>query len=253
MILDIRNKKINVIVSDEIIKLPSELKNKIDENFEKMKKDGANIWNGEVLCVDKFEISDEKIDVICKISNYAHYLYGERIGLPKEYECKNLSAGCLIETIDEFYVIGELDKCTSFPNMMQIAGGGIDKLDIINKNVNINKTILRETKEELNLDLTNNKIVANNEISYIYISDENEQPGLEFISKAKIKMTANELKCYFEEYYNYLKENNLEIEFSKLHFIKKKEAIEKLEKINNPKRNYLVPLLKLDSEGEKND
>lgn len=253
MIYDIRNKKLNVIMKNEIINFPMDLKEKINSNFEKMKNNGANIWNGEVLCVAICEVNNENVKLICKKSDYAHYLYGERIGLPKEYECKNLSAGCLIETIDNFYVIGELDNRTSYPTMMQVTGGGIDKLDIINKNINVNQTILREAKEELNLDLNDKEFIINNQISYMYISEENEQPGVEFFSKAKVKMTANEIKCYFEEYYNYLKENNLEVEFSKLHFIKKENAIEELNCLNNPKRNYLIPLLKLDSEGAIND
>lgn len=97
-----------------MIKLPAKLKKDIDENFENMKKVGANIWNGEVICVSKCNIDDDKVEIICKESNYAHYLYGERKGCSKEYECKNLSASCLIETLHSYYVVGELEdkqKC----------------------------------------------------------------------------------------------------------------------------------------------
>ena len=53
MIYKIENKKIKVILKDEVIKLPAKLKKDIDENFENMKKAGANIWNGEVICVSE--------------------------------------------------------------------------------------------------------------------------------------------------------------------------------------------------------
>lgn len=246
MIYDIRNKKLDIILENEIITLPIELKEKINKHFKKIKSNGANIWNGEIFCVTKCSINEENIELICKKSDYAHYLYGERIGLSKEYECKNLSAGCLIETLDDFYIIGELDNSTSFPTMLQVTGGNIDKEDIYEKNIDIFKTIIRETKEELNLDLNDKENVLSNEISYIYISEASEQPGIVLFSKVKIKMTANEMKKYFEQYYNYLIENKLEIEFSKLHFIKKENAIDELKRLNNPKRNYLLPLLKLD-------
>ena len=127
MIYKIENKKIQVMLKNEIIELPIKLKNKINENFENMKKTGANIWNGEVLCVSEFNIEDDKVEIICKKSDYAHYLYGERMGCPKGYECKNLSAGCLLETIDGYYIVGELDDNTSYPTMLQVTGGGIDK------------------------------------------------------------------------------------------------------------------------------
>lgn len=82
-----------VTLNNEIIELPIKLKETINENFEKTKK-----------------------------SDYAHYLYGERIGYQKEYECKNLSAGCLLETIDGYYIVGKLDENTSNPTILQVTG-----------------------------------------------------------------------------------------------------------------------------------
>lgn len=43
------------------------------------------------------------------------------------------------------------------------------------------------------------------------------------------------------------KENNLEVEFGKIHFIKKGRILEELNKFNNPKREYLKSLLEIDS------
>ena len=57
-------------------------------------------------------------------------------------------------------------------------------------------------------------------------------------------MTAEEMRKYFESYYKYLKENTLEVEFVELHFLKKENGIEELKELKNPKRNYLIPLLK---------
>ena len=250
MIYKIENKKVQVILKNENIELPIKLKDKINENFENMKKQGANIWNGEVLCVSEFNIEDDKVEIICKKSDYAHYLYGERIGCPNEYECKNLSAGCLLETIDGYYIVGELDDNTSYPTMLQVTGGGIDKKDIIGENIEIEQTIIREAREELNIDLKDKKSILYNKISYMYVSENNEQPGVQLFSKAKIKMTVKEIQNYFNNYYKYLKENNLEVEFKKLHFFKKENAVKELNELKNPKRNYLIPLLKIDMKGK---
>ena len=153
----------------------------------------------------------------------------------------------MLETSDGYYIVGELDNNTSYPTMLQVTGGGIDRKDITGEKINIEQTITREAEEELNINLNNKEEVVYNEISYIYISDKNEQPGVEIFSKAKTKMTSKEMKNKFENYYKYLKENNLEIEFKTIHFLKKENAVEELEKLNNPKRNYLVPLLQIDS------
>lgn len=250
MIYGISSRKMQLIAKDEVIKLPKELKEKIIKNFEKMKKDGANIWNGEVICVDKCNVSKESVEIICNKSDYAHYLYGERIGLPVCYECKNLSGGCLLETIDNYYIIGELDNNTSYPTMLQVTGGGVDFVDIVGERIVIENTICREAKEELNIDLKDKKLIFDNKLSYMYIADKEEQPGVQVFSKAKINMTKEEFKKHYEEYYKYLKDNNLEIEFKKVHFLKKDCAVEELSKLNNPRRNYLLSLLKIDFEGE---
>ena len=84
----------------------------------------------------------------------------------------------------------------------------------------------------------------------MYVSEDNEQPGVQLFSKAKIKMTVKEIQNYFNNYYKYLKENNLEVEFKKLHFFKKENAVKELKELKNPKRNYLIPLLKIDMKGK---
>ena len=45
---------------------------------------------------------------------------------------------------------------------------------------------------------------------------------------------------------DYLTKNNLEIEFGKIHFFKREMAIDELNKMDNPKRDYLAELLRLE-------
>lgn len=243
MLYDIRGKIVNIIVKDEPMELPKELRKKISENFESMKTLGRNIWNGALLCVSNVDIGKTQVNLTCKKSDYAHYLYGEKIGCPLEYECRNLNAGCFIETIDGYYVIGELDDTTSYPNMLQTTGGGIDKKDIVDTKIDVEQTIIRETLEELNINLNDKETVLYKGLSYLFVSGENEQPGVQVFSKAQVKMTASEMEEYFERYNKYLKENKLEVEFKKLHFLKRKNAILELEKLDNPQRAYIRPLI----------
>ncbi len=246
MIYVIKDKELKLLCNNSLIKLPIDLQEKINNHFENIKNSGANVWNGEVFCVTNYKVEDNYVEIVCKKSDYAHYLYEERIGCEKQYECRNLSGGCLIETIDGYYIIGELDDNTSYPNMLQIPGGNIDKTDIINEKIDIEKTIIRETKEEVNINLNDKNMMISNDINYLYISEEGIQPGAQIFSKSKIKMTADEFKKHFENYNKFLKENNLEIEFKKVYFLKKEKAVEELKKLNNPKRKYLEPLFRSD-------
>ena len=242
MIKKLNNKEIKILYEDTDIELPEEILNRIKENWKKIEQENGDLWNGKVICVSEFIENDERIEIHCKKSDYAHYLYDERIGLSQEYRCKNLSAGCILKTSDNYFIVGELDDLTSYPTMMQIPGGGIDKNDINGNVVHIIKTINRETLEEVNINLEENELVSDYKISYIYVPDnENEGQGMQIIAIANLNMTKEEMENYYQEYYKYLNDNNLEKEFKTIHFI---NSVEQLEKMNNPKRPYLLPLIK---------
>ena len=65
--------------------------------------------------------------------------------------------------------------------------------------------------------------------------------------KGFLEMTERDMKEHYRKYKEYLKENNQEVEFSKLHFISKSNAMEELDRLTNPKRPYLRDLLYMDS------
>lgn len=241
MLSKIHNKEIKILYEEVDIDLPEQILNTIKENWKKIEQEKSNVWNGKVICIAEFIETDEKVEIHCRRSDYAHYLYDERIGLPQEYKCRNLSAGCILKTLDNYFIVGELDNSTSYPTMMQIPGGNIDKRDINGNVVDIIKTINRETLEEVNIDLENKELVSNYKISYIFKPDVGEAQGMQILAVANLNMTKAEMENYYKEYYKYLSDNNLEKEFKTIHFI---SSIEQLEKMSNPKRPYLLPLVK---------
>lgn len=247
MIENIEGTTINIRIQDEEIALPNEIKRKIEEFWNKCKTENPNLWNGELMCVGEYKKEGKEIEIVCKKTNYAHYLYDERIGLSKEYACSSLVAGCLIETSDNYYIVGELADNTSFPHCMQISGGSADNNDIKDGKIDIFNTIIRECKEELNINLQDKKMVENFHINYICLPREKVHTYILY-AKAQLNMNKLQMQEYYEKYLEYLKENNLEIEFGKLHFIKKGKTTEELEKFTNPKRDYLKNLLEIDSQ-----
>lgn len=246
MIKDIENKKLIITYTDSKVILPKEIREKIDSNWKEFIKENPNLWNGDVTRVNKYSENNDEIHILCEKTDYAHYLYEERKGLPLEYSCVNISAGCLLETIDECYVIGELDEKMSYPHMLQVSGGNVDKMDMENGIVDIMKTISREVMEEINIDLKNTSQVSNLLLRYIYNSEKGEQPKVQIFAKARLNMTSDEMKEYYNKYFEYLTKNKLELEFGRIHLINKNKAIEILEKMDNPKRDYLIPLIKED-------
>lgn len=81
--------------------------------------------------------------------------------------------------------------------MLQVTGGEIDQKDIFGENIDVEKTIKREAMEELKINLNDKESILYNRMSYLYVSEDNEQPEVQLFSKAKSKMTVEEMKKYF--------------------------------------------------------
>ena len=250
MLKTIAGTTIKIEFKDEILELPKILKEKINIFWKESKESNPSLFNGDLICVGEYKETNELIEIICKRTSYAHHLYDERIGLPKEYGCHNLVVGCLLETSDNYYVIGEMASNTSVPSCLQIPGGNVDNTDIKEKSVDIFNALIRECKEEVNINLQDKSLVENFEIKYISLPNEKSNAYL-IITKAKLKKAKNGMIKYYKEYLKYLKDNNLEVEFSNLHFISKMNAKEELNNLKNPKRSYLEDLLEIDSNNKK--
>ena len=219
--------------------LSEELKKKIEDFWKKAVEENPHLYNGLDYNIEQIEENENEIKMTAIKTNYAHYLYDERIGIKeKEYKCNVPWGGIILETKDNYLVLGEMDKTTSVQHYLQIPGGGIDKKDILNGKIDISQTIKRELKEELNLNLDDIEY----KIEYLEIPDE-ERHTYGFIAIGKLEKTKEELQKYFKEYKKYLIQNNLETEFNKLVFLYKNNAMEEFNALKNPKRPYLKNLI----------
>ena len=63
------------------------------------------------------------------------------------------------------------------------------------------------------------------------------------MSIGKIDKTKHELNKHFEKYKQQLIKNNLEVEFERLIFLKKENAIQELDNLPNYKRPFLRDLI----------
>ena len=118
------NKTVTLKFEDRKINLPNELKENIEKFWEEAIKRNPNLYNGEDYAVEKVTETEENIEMLVVKSNYAHYLYDERIGIEEEkYRCCSPWGGILLITKDDYFVIGEMDSTTSIPHCLQISGG----------------------------------------------------------------------------------------------------------------------------------
>lgn len=234
------NKSVILKFENREIKLPKELKENIEIFWKKAIKENPNLYNGKDYVVETVTETEEKIEMTVVKTDYAHYLYDERVGIQEEkYRCCSPWGGILLLTRDNYFVIGEMNNTTSVPYCLQISGGGINIADIENGIIDIYSNIKRELKEELNLNLDDIEY----KLEFIeYPSETRNAYG--FIAIGKINQTKDEIKQHFKEYKEYLIRNNLELEFNKLIFLKRENALQELDELPNYKRPYLRDLIK---------
>jgi len=249
MIKNIGRKKLKMILQPGKIEFPVEIRQKIEEHWKKVIGENSNLWNGEIVCVTDYIEAETELTMVCQKSDYAHYLYDERIGLPDKYKCYNLFADSLLETQDGYYVIGELEENMSYPFCLQLPGGNVDLNDINDEKIDILHAIQREVLEELNVDIQDENQVIESNLKYLmHVLGKGNGYGV--VAKTKLKMKAKQMKEHYEQYLKYLKENNLEVEFGKIHLLQKETVLEELRKIPNPQREYLQPLMEEESRGK---
>ena len=241
------DKELEIIKGEENVELPKDILGKIESFWQKQVEINPHLFNGEVWTVTSFEELPDKIKIEIQKTNYAHYLFDERIGIEGKYTCYNLSCGILLETKDGYYIIGEMNETTSYPRGLQISGGNLDQNDIKeNGEVDIVNNVARELKEELNIDLFDKTLVKEYKMMYMEIP-EGKRHSYAPMMKGILSITSKEMEEQYRNYKNKLEKIGEDVEFTRLHFIKKENAIEELKSLNNPKRPYLEDLIKLDS------
>ena len=234
------DKSVILRFEDREINLPNELKENIRVFFENAVKENPNLYNGQDYVVENVSFTNENIEMLVVKTNYAHYLYDERIGIKdSRYRCCSPWGGIMLLTKDDFFVIGEMDKTTSTLYCLQTSGGGIDISDINNGIINIDRTIKRELKEEMDLNLDD----IDYKIEFLEIPDENRN-AYGFLAIGRINKSKLELMQHFNKYKEYLINNNLEVEFNRLVFLKKENALQELDSLYNIKRPYLRMFVK---------
>lgn len=159
MIINLKNKVLQIVYCGEKLNLDSYTKEKIDTCWKNRKNDNCHLVRGQSFCIQKFVLGPEVLICLAK-TDYAHYLYSiNQVGPPAEPHLFCFVAA-LIESIDQKYVIGQMSSTTSTPFRYQLPGGGIEASDIKNDQINLSNNLRREIIEELNFDIYNTNYVS---------------------------------------------------------------------------------------------
>lgn len=148
-------------------KIDFEIENKIDANwkeYEKVKKEnGGIVWDAVTYRLEDLKMENNKIKLVLGEINFSKRI-GARWCLDELEKCgidyypKGIYLAAIIETGDNYYIMGELSGKTVVSSVASLAGGVLSKDEaVIGKSEDIFGALYREIKEELNIDKENLK------------------------------------------------------------------------------------------------
>lgn len=226
-------KKFILINTNEGYKKTEKLEKKICETWNKKICENKNLFNGKMFNIKEVNYYDEIVEIKLNISDYAHYLYTEENRNEIDI-CRSIASIALLKTIDDYYVIGEMSKYTNYSGLYQCPAGSVDIEDCDNSKKNVIdplKTILREVKEEVGIDVKKEK----SECKYFIVRENSSFLGL--IYEIKTNLTREKIENLF------LQNDNKE--FKRIIFIKnnKKDIKEFIYKNSTKLVDYLDKII----------
>lgn len=211
------DKKLIARAPQRKFQLPQDVQEKIDEYWESLIASGKKYRRGEVFTMANIEENEKNIIVSLEWTDYAHYVYDLKFGLPEKYACKNIHTSCLIETVDDVFVFGKMAEWTSVPGNIQCVGGGLDKDDIEGDEIDLEHNIKKELLEEAGINLEEEGLVSNLAIRYLKYSSKIYSAAAIFV--LKLNTTSKEFSFRYEQFEGQLKKKNISPEFEKLVYL----------------------------------
>lgn len=153
-------KDIVVRYSGEEIPLPGYLHAKIDRYWNSLLESGEKFTRGEVYTITKIDESAGAIQIMVDKTDYAHYLYSEKVGGLGKYAVRIVHPAAVAVSKDRKIILGEMGIHTARGGIFQLCGGGIEACDVRNGIFDIEHRIKIELEEELSIDCSDASRVA---------------------------------------------------------------------------------------------
>ena len=153
-------KHLSVRFSNRSVQLPRAVQEKVDAYWDAQIVSGKCYTRGEVFTVTQKSVSDEEINILVEKTDYAHYLYCQNVDNLGSGGVHIIHTAALVETADDYYIVGVMGPQTARSGIIQLCGGGIDNGDLRGDVFDLTHNIAKELSEELDIDVADTSRVA---------------------------------------------------------------------------------------------
>lgn len=200
--------------AEEKVKLPSDIRTKVDQHWRQLATNNPKLRNGEVFTVASVKETPDNMIISLAETDYAHYLYSQQVGGLGDYTVHIIHPAALVVTSDNMFVFGSMGEHTSRPGTIQCCGGGIDHSDIKDGMVDVEHAIIKELAEELGIDAYNKDLVKEFYPAYLKSGGPTDKMTISYI--LRIGQTANQFMSSYQKFVKTLNDNGDEPEFGEL-------------------------------------
>lgn len=206
------------------IHLNSDLKSKVERNWEEYLQKNGGYWDGDLLSVTHFDVATNILEI--GKARYSWLIYSKN---HNDLDIRSLFVAILFKTVDNKYVIIKNNH-----NKINIIGGMVEEKDLSSEGFHPDFCLQRELLEELNLDLYNGQHVCSYQMKYLKTPNPGRNYGI--VYTGVLNFSSSELLKYFVD-----NKSKLDHQVSEL-LLLDKEEIEGLN-MNDNDVSYLKELV----------
>jgi len=205
---------ISVTVDREEILLPASLQESINAHWDALTKERPSLVRGDIYSIKQMSLSEEELKVTLQKTDYAHFLFSQQLSEDHIYRCRGVVANGVFLTRDGYFVIGEMNAHTSTPGRLQFVAGGVEESDFQEDVVHVLASLLRESQEEVGIDLTDSALISRITPKYMVLWQ-----AIALIYLIELTMDSYQLKLHYHHFENELLRQKIIPEFASLVFV----------------------------------
>lgn len=122
----------------------------VDASFAALSAGNPHIWNGPILLLRQYDISNDTLTGRCIETDFAAFNWWRRRGID-DLGVKNIFGFAAVEGADGAFLMGVMGDHTAAPGRVYFAGGTPDPQDVIDGRLDLRGSALREMGEEIGL------------------------------------------------------------------------------------------------------
>ncbi|TQR19019.1 hypothetical protein [Psychrobacillus vulpis] len=233
--------KVIVTYDQTPLELPKNIRVQHQNFWDEQVKQNPHFRNGEVFTITEINKTSEELQVTVAETDYKHFLYTIRHE-DCAYPCKVIFTCVSVITSDNYIAFGRMNQNTSTPGRLQFTGGGLDKSDLEGYIFNLSKSIGKELREEMGL-----QIESPYTKSFIpkFVKSKGTYDFLAVMYELKVDLTAQELHALFDKHNKNLIDKGEQPEFEEFIFVllEKANVLDFIENNHSLKEDYLEPIL----------